>query len=126
MKGLMPGPPSTPSLADHYYPDLGSGRLAKGQSPQSCQGLVPPPPPSRSKIPNGPSPTSPSFLSPVCPLLELGEGRQENLESAILPGPLKQEKHLKFGSLPKSARSTEAEAPGGFQKGLGLGPEFIL
>lgn len=67
-----------------------------------------------------------SLLSPVCPLLELGEGRQESLERAIPPGPLKQERHLKLGSLPKSARSTEAEGPGGVQKGLGLGPEFIL
>lgn len=40
MKGLMSGPLNILSLADHYYPDLGSGRLAKGQSspvmPEPC------------------------------------------------------------------------------------------
>lgn len=72
MKGLVSGPLGTPSLADHYYPDLGSGGLAFSQS---CQGLTPPPPLSWSKIPNGPSPMHPSFLSPRLP--SAGAGRKQ-------------------------------------------------
>lgn len=43
MKGLMPGPPSTPSLADHYDPDLGSGRLDKVQPSPVMPGPCPAP-----------------------------------------------------------------------------------
>lgn len=123
MKGLVSGPLGTPSLADHYYPDLGSGGLAFSQS---CQGLTPPPPLSWSKIPNGPSPMHPSFLSPVCPLLELGESSQESPGHTIPPRALETGQAPQLGSLSKSARSTEAYTPHGFQKGLGLGPVFMF
>lgn len=115
MKGLMSGPLSTPSLADHYYPDLRSARA-----------FAPPPPPSPSKIPNEPSSMHPSFLSPFCPLLELGEGRQEDPEHTIPLGPLKQEKLLNLGPFPSVPGPLRPKSPHGLQKSLGLGPVFMF
>lgn len=43
MLGLMPGPLRTPSLVDHYDPDLGSGRLAKVQPSPVMPGACPTP-----------------------------------------------------------------------------------
>lgn len=63
----------------------------------------------------------PSFLSPVCPLLELGEGRQEESEQTISPGPLKQEKHLNLGPFPSLPGPLRPKSPHGYQKSLSLG-----
>jgi hypothetical protein len=109
MKGLVSGPLSTPSLADHYYPNLGSGRLAKGQSSSVMPG---PWPSSSTKLVQDTKWTQPSasLLSlPVCPLLELGESRQESPEHTIPPRLLKQDKYpnlCPFPNLPGPLRPT--------------------